>query len=518
MYDVVLISPHYNYGPGDRPLPSPNDTAYQDLSMITPLGIVHLAQYLHDSGFKVRVVHLPQALHALKQLGLPVDRMESPVEAVLKQYPARVCGLQAHFYLYAGGAVHVAGVYRRIFPTSTIVVGGYMATACWQEFLEASPAIDGVVLGEGEASFRRVVEASQAAGRDALGTIDGVASRGAGGALRHNPPRAETLLDMAAMPILDPGAAPFEGLLWPPRSFMNISRGICPEPCAYCVANNRAINPRAFRTMPIERILVQLELFQQRGIRGVFMGENHFLDMGYMTALIEEIIRADFDLYFELETHPMIFADRGLLDRMIAAGFLRFTMGCESGSDRLLKRIGRRSSARQIMSSVAQVAEAGGLVATAWIGNLPGETAADHQATLNLLDRVVAAGGFVYWIENLHVLPGSPLHRHPQKWDIEILLQNLTDWFQWSLRSKTYVDLEVASEAPRDYLTHLNRNCTPREMITRLYNLRRRARELVPAMLRNLEARRANLPAELARTEQDKLAWYAERGWKLWLF
>ncbi len=59
------------------------------------------------------------------------------------------------------------------------------------------------------------------------------------------------------------------------------------------------------------------------------------------------------------------------------------------------------------------------------------------KATKRLLDGVVGAGGFVYPIENLHVLPGGPLHRNPLKWDIELLLKDLSDGFRWSLRSKT---------------------------------------------------------------------------------
>ena len=63
MYDAVLIAPHYNYDDDGRPLPPPDDTAFQDLSMVVPMGITHLAQFLHDSGFNVRVIHLPQALY-----------------------------------------------------------------------------------------------------------------------------------------------------------------------------------------------------------------------------------------------------------------------------------------------------------------------------------------------------------------------------------------------------------------------------------------------------------------------
>ena len=50
----------------------------------------------------------------------------------------------------------------------------------------------------------------------------------------------------------------------------------------------------------------------------------------------------------------------------------------------------------------------------------------------------------VYGIENLHVFPGRPLHRSPLKWDMELLLKDLSGWFRWSLRSKTYKEVHMA--------------------------------------------------------------------------
>jgi len=221
---------------------------------------------------------------------------------------------------------------------------------------------------------------------------------------------------------------------------------------------------------------------------------------------------------FELETHPAFFADNGLLRKMIEAGFHRYTMGCESGSDALSKRMGRRSNRRQMMDSVKKIANAGGLVVSSWICNLPGETAADFRATQEMLQHVVEAGGFTYWIENLHVLPGSRLHRNPKQWKIDIVLKNLADWVRWSLVSKTYVDPEDAARRPHDYLTHVNQDSTPGEMIRRLYAQRRLARDQVPTMKANLADRSPYLPTALARTERQKLDWYEEKGWQLLLF
>ena len=80
------------------------------------------------------------------------------------------------------------------------------------------------------------------------------------------------------------------------------------------------------------------------------------------------------------------------------------------------------------------------------------------------------------------------------------------------------MDIEEAAQAPQDYLTHLNHNSTPREMVARFFALRQHARALVPAMQTNLEAHAAGLPPALAQSERRTLAWYADQGWKLWLF
>jgi radical SAM superfamily enzyme YgiQ (UPF0313 family) len=518
MYDVILISPHYNYDRDGGPIPVQDAADYQDLSMTIPLGIIHVAQYLHECGFKVRVVHLPHEIYALRRMGLPLAQLQNPVEAILSKYPARVCGIQAHFYLYCGGALRISEIYKNLFPDSTILVGGYMATACWKEFLTVAPGIDGVVLGEGEQTFRTIVEKAQGSDHRFLNTIDGVASRRMNGDLLYNPPRAEAMMGLGEMPIITPEAPPFDNLIWPRRSFLNISRGLCPETCAYCVANNPDINARLFRTMTIARIIEQLRVYQAHGIKSVFFGENHFLNMAFMTELIEKILQEDLALTFELESHPALFRDNRLLKNMIAAGFHRFTLGCESGSNVLLKRIGRHSNTGQFMESVKGIADAGGLAVTSWICNLPGETKEEFQETHDLLRQVVNAGGFIYWIENLHVLPGSRLYMNPKKWQIETLLKNMADWVRWSPVSKKFVDPEDAIQAPLRYLTHVNANCTPQEMMRRFYALRRLARDLVPEMKSNLVDRSMHLPAELVQTEMQKLDWYQDKGWKLILF
>ena len=82
----------------------------------------------------------------------------------------------------------------------------------------------------------------------------------------------------------------------------------------------------------------------------------------------------------------------------------------------------------------------------------------------------------------------------------------------------THAWIAWKGEQPGDYLTHINHDSTPGEMIRRFYTQRRRARDLVPTMKANLADRSPYLPTALARTERQKMDWHEENGWKLLLF
>lgn len=518
MYDAILISTHYNYDNDGAMSPRQNAEDYEDLSMIIPLGIIHIAQYLHDCGFKVRVVHIPHEMHSLTRFGINGDLLKNPIEKILKNYPAHVCGIQVHFYLYCGGALFISKLYKKIFPESKIFLGGYMATAFWKGFLKASKDIDGVILGEGEKTFKKILEKRLTSKDCDLSDVKGLAFRDRNDDFIHNPSCEESVLELDEIPVIQPDSPPFKDIFWQKRHYINISRGLCPEKCSYCVANNRNINPRTYNTLKIDKILEQIAVYQKFGVHDLFLGENHFLDISFMTELIENIIGKNLNLYFELETHPVIFENGELLEKMIQAKFLRYTMGCESGSNSLLKRIGRNSNSRQIIDSVKQIAERGGIVLTSWISNLPGETDSEFRESQEIMHHVVKAGGFIYWIENLHVLPGSELYEKPQNWNIELLLEDLEDWMRWSVLSKRYVTFEEARKKPLSYLTHLNMNIPPEKMIERFYANRKLALSLIPEMKFNLENRFKHLPSDIFETELQALEWYESKGWKLWLF
>jgi radical SAM superfamily enzyme YgiQ (UPF0313 family) len=384
--------------------------------------------------------------------------------------------------------------------------------------LDASKDIDGIILGEGEKAFKIILERCLTSRHCNLNDVNGVAFKQSSGDLVYNPQCDDSVLKVDEIPIIHPDSPPFEHIFWQRRHSINISRGVCPEKCPYCVGNNKVISSRPYQTLRIDKILEQIRVYQECGFVELFLGENNFLNTRFMMELIENIISENFTLHYEVETHPILFEDRDLLEKMIHAKCLRFTMGCESGANSLLKRIGRNSNSRQIVDSVKRIAEMGGIVLTSWISNLPGETYLEFQETQELMRHVVKMGGFIQWIENLHVLPGSEFYENSRYWEIQILLSNLKDWIRWSVISKKYVTFEEAYKEPLKHLTHLSRSISPEEMIERFYSNRKLALSLIPEMRFNLKNGNKRLPLNILEAEMRALDWYERRGWKLWLF
>jgi len=99
VYDAILVTTHYNYDEEGYGIPPASGSGFSDLSYVVPLGIIHIAQYLHDCGLNVRVVHLPHEMHTLRRFGMDEDMGKSYMIRMLSRYPARVCGIQVHWHL-----------------------------------------------------------------------------------------------------------------------------------------------------------------------------------------------------------------------------------------------------------------------------------------------------------------------------------------------------------------------------------------------------------------------------------
>jgi anaerobic magnesium-protoporphyrin IX monomethyl ester cyclase len=500
-YDALIISPHVLYDADGFPVRSGS----QDLSFIVPLGVLSIAQHLDSRGLRVKLLHL-ESVYQSDPDGWDLDR-------IFAAHPALVVGIQAHWYLYAESALVVAERYRRLHPDSRIFLGGQFASVLAEQFLAASRSIDGIVNGEGEIPMERLVLAAKA--RRELSDVGGCWHR-KGNDLVVRQPDADGVVPMDELPLLDPRREVFRGVQWSDRTYMNISRGLCPRPCGYCMASNPSYFRRNLSSVSVRRVVEQARIFDECGFKDVHLGENEFLMPEFMEELAEALQGAGLRLTLRLETHPALFENGAVARKLVRGGFRRFVLGAESGSLKVLRRAGRWSTPEELLRAVRHVHDAGATVLTAWISNLPGEEEEDIQASLKTMTDVVDAGGDVYWISSLVCPPATPFALAPERYGLRLIVRTLEDWRRWSRVSKESVTLEGLLAQPLKYLTQVSEGVEPEEMVRRLCRYRDHARRLVPKMRKNAEVIRDN--EELYRGHHQMLDWYEREGYRLHTF
>jgi anaerobic magnesium-protoporphyrin IX monomethyl ester cyclase len=279
-----------------------------------------------------------------------------------------------------------------------VVAGGLHPTFSGEEVL-ASPGFDFVCLGEGEETFRELLDALEAGA--ATGGIANLWMRGGVRPAIRPPFEPMDALPFLARDLLDepPGVA-----------HMTTQRG-CPYPCTYCAARNYDQLYKEIGTYGRRRshasVLAELaELRDGRGLSYViFLDDTFTLNRPWLEEFCRvygEEFRVPFSLNARVET-----MDEDLVGRLAAAGCWHITYGVESGSERLRREVLRRPVANRRFADVFRwTCEAGILVTANYMLGLPGETPADAEETLALAAEL-PADDFGYFV--FYPYPGTPL-------------------------------------------------------------------------------------------------------------
>ncbi|MFP4474969.1 MAG: B12-binding domain-containing radical SAM protein [Desulfatibacillaceae bacterium] len=240
-------------------------------------------------------------------------------------------------------------VAREELPDVVCVAGGVMYTALPGWTLDTCPAIDFVVLYEGEVTMADLVTALRE-GRDPS-SVRGIAYRDPGGGVRLTParPLVENLDDLP-MPAYDLAGLdnykPF-GKLWPKAITVQRSRG-CIANCSFCswriqegrpeLVGDRYVSHQAYRTKSVERMVAEVEwLYREYGIRYLFWVDGTWnVDSDWLGRFSEEILRRDIRLdgwWAFVRADKLLEQERdGVLESMVRAGFRHTLVGAEHDS------------------------------------------------------------------------------------------------------------------------------------------------------------------------------------------
>ncbi|MDP7112716.1 MAG: radical SAM protein, partial [Myxococcota bacterium] len=288
------------------------------------------------------------------------------------------------------------------------------------ETLAAHPAFDVAVVGEGEAIADRLVRAL--AGGGSLGGVPGIAHREGGQPTLTGPAPALEELDELPWPArhLLPNDRYHTVDAWPMTCVIAM-RG-CPARCTYC--NVPALAGRRMRRRsPADVVGEILEAHQRYGVGYVsFLDDTFTTSRRWVVQLCEALCDAGLPgrVAWSCLTRPDL-VDPELLATMRAAGLSRVEFGIESGSPRVLERLGKGVELPRIRAAF-RAARAAGLVTMGFaMINTPDETPEELAQTEA---EVLSIDPDFLQLSFCTPYPGTPLFEYCRDHD----LMATTDW------------------------------------------------------------------------------------------
>ena len=408
--DILLVDPPYSSLKG-----VPTDCGYN-------IGLTSLAAYLRAGGVETGIlmgdllVDLPSADGWLtSDLSDYAQRQSDYARAVddetqivwrrlsdlVRRYKPLAVGLTYLTPLeYSVG--RIARLVKQIDPGIRVIVGSAHPTFCPQDVM-LNPDIDFAVVGEGEIPLLRLLVEMKGTLPN-WSSVPGIYFRNERGQLQGNPV-PDLIHDLDSLPV------PARDLVlncdfhaYRAHSILT-TRG-CPYNCSFC-ADKRIWGGRV-RRRSVANVIAELALLKNTydpelvNIQdGTFTFDKQYLE-DFSKALINSGMNLKWGCTARYDN-----LDRQLLGLMKRAGCYGLYFGLESGSDRMLKMIDKKTTVKQILSVSNMAHDIGITCVTSVMVGLPDETKEDVEATLRLMSQVKTD---IFDVNSFVPLPGSRLY------------------------------------------------------------------------------------------------------------
>jgi len=291
---------------------------------------------------------------------------------------------------------------RASLPAAKTCVGGPHPSAVPAETMGFfGDALDFAFAGEAETGLPRLLETlgEELGGRGGAGPFDhvpGLAWRD-GAEVKTNPRIFEEDLDSleVAWDLIPPGAYPRapHGAYFRrfPVAPVVTSRG-CPFRCTFCAAE--CVSGRKIRRRSVGNVVGEIVRLRDRfGVREIHIEDDNFTaGKEYVLSFCDELRRRAPGVTWTCPNGVRIDTlDREMLAAMKGAGLYFLSVGIESGSDRVLRRMKKSLDVGRIEEKVRLVREAGIGVSGFFMLGFPGETAEEMEATVAFALRLPLA-------------------------------------------------------------------------------------------------------------------------------
>jgi radical SAM superfamily enzyme YgiQ (UPF0313 family) len=324
---------------------------------------------------------------------------------------------------------------KQRYPDVPVIWGGIHASLLPEQTLQ-NPYSDITVVGEGEETFLELVKALESG--SPLSNVSGICYK-EDGKVRFTGVRPFVNLDgQPPLPYhlihMDRYRRRLFGI---DHISFNSSRG-CTYRCSFCW--DPVMHKRKWRAMSPETVLDHLSrIIRDYAIRGFLFTDDHFfIDMERAYLILEGIARADLKISIsklQIRADTICRLDKEFLQLMVRAGVKRFSIGIESGSQRILDLIKKDCSVEEIVEANRKLIPYPIVPVFLFMMGLPTETPEEFAQSIRLAVRLTDENPNAVKTFNIYTpYPGTELYNLAIQLGLKEP-QRLGDWARFNFRN-----------------------------------------------------------------------------------
>ncbi len=348
-----------------------------------PIGLHYIGAYLIEAGHEVEILNLHGLMGNLEKL-----------RPIFEERDFDCLGVS----LFNGnrfGALDCAKIAKEINPNTKVIFGGVGATFLWDFFLRHFDFVDFIVRGEGEETFKELLDTIEKGGdQESFFSINGLGLR-----------------DMKGRPVKTqerPFIKELDSLPDPSRYFkfqhVISSRG-CPWNCTFC--GSPRFWKRRVRFHSPKYFVDQLERLHKKGVNFFYVSDDTFtLNKDRVIEICQEILERGLNIsWYAISRVNCV--DEDIVYWMKRAGCIQISYGVESGSTAVRDFFNKQISDDDIRKAFHITRRFGILPRAYFIYGAPGDGKRSIQESIDLI-RDIKPLSMVSYILDLY--PGTKLY------------------------------------------------------------------------------------------------------------
>lgn len=347
------------------------DSITEEMGFYPPMGLLYIATYAQQKFGRRFDIEI---------LDAQVEKMDHRlVEKYLEKKQPDLVGITCMTFMVID-ALEVARSAKKAKPDTFVIIGGVHSTI-YPEELVSQPALDGVVVGEGELVFCDLLDALDK--KRSLSGIQGFGFRQDNRMIVN--PRADFIQDLDCLPFPDRSLLPYKkyyNLLGSGKEIMTgllTSRG-CPHKCIFCTS----IDGRLCRMRSPENVVSEIEICVDKGISDFNVIDDTFtISRKRVIAIADLIIQKGLKITMDLNAR-VDQVDQEMLDKLAQAGCNRIRFGVESGNPEVLKNLRKGITLQQAREAFKMAKKSGIATFAYFMLGSPGESKKELKESIQL--------------------------------------------------------------------------------------------------------------------------------------